>query len=46
MKLAEIWGKDGENDGQVQNLCVGDGMGEETRPTPLSRVQDLQIDLE
>ena len=33
MKLAEIWEKDGENDGQLQNLCVGDGIGEEkTRP--------------
>ena len=29
MKLAEIWEKDGENDGQLQNLCVGDGIGEE-----------------
>ena len=33
MKLNEIWVKDGENDGQLQNLCVGDGIGEEkTRP--------------
>ena len=32
-KNAEIWEKDGENDGQLQNLCVGDGIGEEkTRP--------------
>ena len=42
MKLAEIWEKDGENDGQLQNLCVGDGIGEEkTRPDtrlPKSRV--------
>ena len=28
MKLAEIWEKDGENDGQLQNLCVGDGIGD------------------
>ena len=42
MKLAEIWEKDGENDGQLQNMCVGDGIGEEkTRPDtrlPKSRV--------
>ena len=31
MKLAEIWEKDGENDGQLQNLCVGDGIGEEKK---------------
>ena len=41
-KNAEIWEKDGENDGQLQNLCVGDGIGEEkTRPDtrlPKSRV--------
>ena len=29
MKPAEISEKDGENDGQLQNLCVGDGIGEE-----------------